>query len=118
MKFVYNNSKLKNRRKSLRKDSTETENILWQKLRKKNLGYKFFRQYSLEGYVMDFYCPEKRLAIEIDGGYHQQSEVQVYDKYRQRYLEAFDVKILRIRSEEVVTDMTLVIKKIGALLLE
>lgn len=67
---------------------------------------------------MDFYCPEKRLAIEIDGGYHQQSEVQVYDKYRQRYLEAFDVKILRIRSEEVVTDMTLVIKKIGALLLE
>jgi len=62
-----------NRRRKLRGDSTESENILWSALRNNKLGVKFRRQYSVEGYVVDFYGPEKRLAIEIEGSIHDKN---------------------------------------------
>lgn len=114
--FVYNTSSLKNRRKQLRKEATDTENILWQRLRNKKLGSKFFRQYSLQGYVMDFFCPEKRLAIEIDGKYHEST--QIYDKYRENHLKAFDIKFVRFTVEQISNKIDTVTAKINALLLE
>jgi len=102
-KFTFNINPLKPRRQSLREKSTLAEKILWERLRRNNLGVKFFRQYSVEGYVMDFYCPEKRLSVEIEGSIHNLSSTQKYDKYREKYLQAFGIKILKFSNTEVFT---------------
>jgi very-short-patch-repair endonuclease len=101
---------MKNRRKRLRRDSTEPERLVWDELRRKKLGFKFFRQYSVEGYVVDFYCPEKRIAIEIDGIIHKFT--QEYDKYRAQYLSAFNIKVVRFTNTEVENNLLGVISNI------
>jgi len=65
------------------------------------LGYKFKRQYSVDHFVIDFYSPELKLAVEIDGGSHINPEQQKKDISRQKYLEAFDIKFVRIKDEEL-----------------
>ena len=98
---IRNRASLKNRRKELRKNQTEYEKIFWQKLRNRQLNnLKFFRQYSFGAYILDFYCPEIRLAIELDGGQHLNEENQVYDKERTLYLEANRVRVLRFWNHE------------------
>ncbi|MFA4818914.1 MAG: DUF559 domain-containing protein [Patescibacteria group bacterium] len=68
MKNIYNNSILKKTRRILRKNQTTAEKIIWSKLRNKQVNnLKFYRQYSVSKYALDFYCPVARLAIEIDG---------------------------------------------------
>lgn len=116
-KFVFNITGLKHRRQKLRKDSTEAEKILWYKIRNNKLGFKFFRQYSVEGYVLDFYCPEKRLAIEVDGGYHIKRDVRVYDVHRQKWIEAYSISVIRFKNQEILNDTKSVIERINALLL-
>ena len=70
-KAAFNWPSAKTRRRSLRKSSTDAERKLWSKLRNKQLaGLKFFRQYSVGPYILDFYCPTLRLDIEADGGQH------------------------------------------------
>ena len=76
--------------------------MLWAKLKRKNLGgHKFRRQYSINEYVIDFYCPSKRLAIEIDGDSHFQDEAINYDFNRQKYMESFGIKFLRFKNSDV-----------------
>ncbi|MEK7154813.1 MAG: endonuclease domain-containing protein [Patescibacteria group bacterium] len=116
MKFHFNSPILKNRRKQLRSNSTETESIFWQKLRNDKLGFKFFRQYSIDGYVVDFYCPKKRLAIEIDGGYHQKLDVKKYDSYRTRYFDAYNIKTIRFWNSDVKNNIEKVLADIKELL--
>ncbi len=67
---VHNLNYLKQVRRDLRKNSTPQEIILWQQLRKQNLGYVFKRQESMGNFIIDFYCPAKKLAIEVDGSQH------------------------------------------------
>ena len=67
----------------MRNNPTEAEKLLWEELRKSKLGYRITRQYSVCGYVVDFYCSEKRLALEIDGEIH--TKTVVYDKYKDKY---------------------------------
>ncbi len=110
--FNYNNKSLKPRRRQLRNRSTTEEKLLWNKLRMKKLGYKFVRQYSVAGYVIDFYCPAKRLAIEIDGGYHLTKSQQIYDNYRTRYIRSADIKEIRFSNNEIIRNIDEVIKKI------
>lgn len=105
---IYNKNDMKYRRRDLRKKMTDAEKILWEKLRNNKLGVKFRRQYSVMGYVIDFYCPEKRLAIEIDGGIHEKTSK--YDQYRTRYLEALNIKVIRFKNEEVTEDVSKVVK--------
>ncbi len=64
-KILYNNPKGKEVRRKLRKESTSQEKILWEHIRNNKLGLKFRRQYGIGGYILDFYCPAKRLAIEF-----------------------------------------------------
>lgn len=109
--FVYNNKMMKCRRRQLRSKPTETEELLWGKIRKSQLGYKFDRQYSISGFVMDFYCPAKRLAIEIDGEIHKTKET--YDKYRDRWLTSADIKVIHFQNEEVVNNIRSVLKRIN-----
>jgi very-short-patch-repair endonuclease len=111
---VHNLKILRDRRRELRRKSTPTEKILWVYLRNNKLGVKFKRQYSVGGYILDFYCPQVKLAIEIDGGIHDSSEAQEYDKVRDSYFAGQDFKILRFKSIEVRDNTHNVLQKIKA----
>lgn len=67
------------------------------------MGARFVRQFSIDGYVMDFYCPKLRIGIELEGEIHKYKKE--YDEYRIKYLEAFGIKILRFRNEEVLHNL-------------
>ncbi len=109
-KRVYYRTELKDRRRDLRRRSTPAEKLLWEQLRNNKLGFKFRRQYSVQGYVVDFFCSEKRLAVELLGGIHKKTKR--YDDYRKKYLEAFWIKILEFRNEEVEANMRKVLSEI------
>ena len=105
-------TELKPRRRDLRQKSTEAEKLLWERLRNNKLGVKFRRQFSVKGYVVDFYCPKHRLVIELLGGVHKSPRARKYDDYRRKYLEAFWMTILEFWNGEVEKDMEGVIDKI------
>ena len=94
------------KRKNLRNNPTEEENILWQYLKSKRMcGFKFRRQYSVDQFIIDFYCPKLFLAIEIDGGYHLDEEISTYDQARQIIIEAFGITFLRFSNQEIRYDI-------------
>ena len=106
MGTVFNRACENNNRKSLRKTITRAEAILWTFLRQRQCeGLKFRRQCSIGRYVVDFYCPSLRLAIEIDGLYHDEPETLAYDKGRQEELETLSVHFLRFKNEDVYTNI-------------
>ena len=83
-KYIFNNPELKERRRELRKHSTPAEIELWKRLKNKSLdGRKFRRQYSIDKFVLDFYCVEERLGIELDGILHFEADGIEYDKLRE-----------------------------------
>jgi len=96
----YNKKSEQEKRRYLRKNMTYCEKIVWLHLRKKQLGYRFLRQYSIDHFVIDFYCPELKLAVELDGDVHENPDQKEYDKARQKYLEAFGINFIRIKNEE------------------
>ena len=96
----YNKKSEQEKRRRLRKNMTYCEKIVWLNLRKRQLGYRFLRQYSVDHFVVDFYCPELKLAIEVDGASHNDPEQNKYDIQRQKYLEEFNIKFVRIKDEE------------------
>jgi len=103
----------KDRARRMRKRPTPTEDLLWQALRNRQLGgLKFLRQHPIGPTIVDFYCHEKRLVIEVDGGIHLNEEVKDYDKARQEYLEAYGVRILRCGADEVKSDLKAVLLRI------
>jgi very-short-patch-repair endonuclease len=102
MTEAFNKEELKARRRSLRKDMPKSEVILWAKLKNKQIqGERFLRQYSVDQYVLDFYCPRLKLAIEIDGDSHFMPGAEDQDKVRQEYIEAFGIRFLRFANEDV-----------------
>lgn len=109
-KFLFNNPNRKIQRRHLRAQMTEAELKLWSKIRKKRLGYGFRRQYSIGPYIVDFYCPRKRLVIELDGKQHQ--DTQEYDEYRTEYFKSLNMKVVRFWNKEVLKDINKVVKKI------
>lgn len=96
----------------MRRKSTQAEKMLWERLRSNTLGVRFFRQYSIEGYVVDFYCPEKRLAIEIEGSIHTFAQQKNYDTYRKRLIEAYNIKFLMFTNLEIYTKSEDVMRRI------
>jgi len=98
-------------RKYLRQNSTISENIIWQKLRNRQIGgFKFKRQYSIGKFIVDFYCDEIKLIIEIDGDVHAYQEEQ--DKKRQIFLENRGLRIVRYTNYEVRDNLTGVLEDI------
>lgn len=92
---------------------TEAEKILWNNIGKKQLSnHKFRRQYSIKGFVIDFYCPILKLAIEIDGYYHLENDAIIYDRARQKLLESLGIKFLRFSNDEVFGNIDKVINQI------
>jgi very-short-patch-repair endonuclease len=99
---IHNIKPLKPIRKSLRKSLTPAEAILWKNLQHSKLeGMKFRRQHSIGSYVVDFYCPECRLAIELDGEGHFNSIKSEYDAQRTAYLNSLNVHVLRFENKTV-----------------
>jgi very-short-patch-repair endonuclease len=98
--------------KELRCKPTKTERKIWEYIRNKKLGVEFHRQVPLLHYVVDFYCHELMLAIEIDGLYHNQITQQLYDYDRQEKLEQKGVSFLRFENEQIQSDLVGVMKEI------
>jgi very-short-patch-repair endonuclease len=94
---------------------TEAELILWDILKSKKLcGRKFRRQHSIGYYIADFYCPEERLVIELDGNHHFTSEGIERDKYRDNHLNEMKITVLRFENTRVINNLTAVLKEIKA----
>ena len=110
MKFIHNDPALKERRKLLRNTSTPEETFLWNHLRNRKLGVKFRRQFSIGPYIADFYCHELKLVIELDGVQHLVH--QVYDRERDKFLEASGYAIIRFSNAEIHNNLQNVINKI------
>jgi len=97
----------------LRQDATSSERMLWEAMRNRQLGgLKFRRQHPIASSVLDFYCHEKRLAVEIDGGYHQRNEVHEKDDFRQELIETYGITFFRCNSTEVEENLTGVLRRI------
>lgn len=109
--FLRNDKSNIESRRTLRKNQTPQEIILWSRIRDNKLGFKFKRQYAVGGYLLDFYCPRKMLCIEIDGSQH--IENKEYDAQRTKFLNKFGIKVLRFWNNEINTSLDSVIQKIG-----
>jgi very-short-patch-repair endonuclease len=96
--------------RELRINPTEAEQLLWQRLRKNQLFVKFRRQHAIERFIVDFYCHEFSLIIEIDGDIHQYQKEE--DNLRQEFLEASGFKVIRFSNDEVMKNIDEVIEKI------
>ena len=101
MTKLYNRQQEKEKRRELRQNETYAEKCIWSQLRNRSfLGLKFKRQFSIDRYIIDFYCPEHKIAIEVDGSVHDMEEVKTNDKQRQTILESYGVKFIRVTNEE------------------
>ena len=104
--------------RELRHRTTAAEQKLWSLLRNGQLkGKKFRRQHAIANYVVDFYCNECKLAIELDGNFHTSKEAKEYDKARTALLNELEITVLRFWNEEVIKASENVLKKISDYLL-
>jgi len=105
-KIIRYNPNLKELARQLRNNSTKAEIILWQKLKRKQMyGYDFHRQKPLDNYIVDFFCHELMLAIEVDGYSHQFEEVYDKDVKKTQRLNELGVTVLRFTDNEVLKEM-------------
>jgi len=95
-----------------RKNLTEAEDILWQRLRNNQLGVKARRQHAIQGYIVDFALLEVNLVVEIDGNYHDENEQTKYDEARTAFLQEFGFEVIRFTNNEVLKTTESVIKEI------
>lgn len=102
---LFNQQLQKPVRTKLRNSMPKGEVVLWNKLRQSQLGFKFRRQHGIGKYIADFYCPELKLIIEIDGGTHNHSITSDYEIARQTYLESFGFKVKRYTNELIAKDL-------------
>ena len=91
--------------RKLRNESTYAEALLWKYMRKTSLGVQFHRQVPLDKFIVDFYCHELKLAIEIDGITHEGSEAEQRDETRQKRLEDLGVSFIRFADNDVKTNI-------------
>lgn len=96
---------MRDRAKQLRKSLTISEQRLWNWLRKRTfLGFKFRRQAPIGHFVADFYCPELKLVIEVDGRHHETIDMSEYDSERTLYLRGRGVEVVRVTNELIARD--------------
>jgi len=107
------NKGLKELARELRQNQTEAETFLWLGLRKKRLkNCQFYRQRIIGNYIVDFYCPEAKLVIEIDGGQHYSEEGSAKDKMRDAHLSNLGLTVFRFSAREVFENTTGVLEQI------
>ncbi|MFO0764600.1 MAG: DUF559 domain-containing protein [Patescibacteria group bacterium] len=118
MQYKITDRRLKARRRELRKNATNEERELWHYLRGRKLGgYKFLRQFSINRFIMDFYCAQYRVAIEIDGSHHATNQGAAYDAERTAILSEFGVTIIRFTNDDINKRIGYVLKTISETLI-
>jgi very-short-patch-repair endonuclease len=103
--------KLKDIARDYRYEMTKAEKTLWAKLRNKGLGVKFRRQHTIERFIVDFICTEKKLIVEVDGEVHRKTVER--DEIRDEFLASLGFTVLHFWNDEVLTNINAVIKKIN-----
>ena len=98
MRIPYDHN-LKEKARYLRNNSTLSEVLLWNEIKKKKLGYDFHRQKPILKYIVDFYCSQLKLVIEIDGSSHNDKEA--YDKRRQKDIQTLGICFIRFKEHEI-----------------
>ena len=102
MARIYNKHQFLERRRYLRRNMTKPEILLWSKLKCRQMhGERFVRQFGVDEYVIDFYCPRLKLAIEVDGESHFFAGARENDERRQHHIESYGIRFLRITGVEV-----------------
>jgi very-short-patch-repair endonuclease len=110
---THNRKYLKEYRKNLRSRLTPAEAFLWIYLKRSQLaGRKFRRQHSIENYIVDFYCPQEKLVIELDGQVHEYEEQYKKDLARDKRLEELGIRVLRFENQFVFDHLFLVLDMI------
>ena len=110
---LHNLKHLSQKRKDLRNSATAAEKSLWHELRQSKLSEKKFRrQHSIGNFIVDFYCPEERLIIELDGEIHDDEKIKAYDNKRQKKLEKLNFRVLRFTNEAIADDLGKVLEEI------
>ena len=118
-KIIPYNPILKEFARQLRNDSTKTEIFLWLKLKGKQMyGYDFHRQKPIDNYILDFFCHELMLGIEVDGYSHEFLEVYNKDTVKEKRMNELGVSVLRFTDEQVLRDMENVIRAIEFFIIE
>ena len=113
------NPQLKANARQLRQNLTDSERVLWQKLRGKQLsGVQFYRQKAIGAYIVDFYAPKAKLLIEIDGSQHLEPPNAEKDRERDEYLGRLGLLVLRINSRLVLKETEAVMEFIYRTLIE
>ena len=103
---IFNCEETKEKRRELRKNMTEAEKALWKELRGKRLaGLKFFRQYGIGAYIADFYCPQRKLVIEVDGGQHFSEDGKTHDAQREHYMSSLGIYTLRFSNLDILKNL-------------
>jgi very-short-patch-repair endonuclease len=115
-KIIFYNPNLKEKARRLRIKCTPSETLLWSRIRRRSLGFEFHRQVPIDEYIVDFYCHELRLAIEVDGSSHDNK--QEYDLLRQRKLERLGVRFLRFDDRDFKRSMNDVLRAITTVIAE
>jgi very-short-patch-repair endonuclease len=106
-------AKLKTPARDLRRNLTESEQVLWHRLRAKQiLGIQFYRQKPLGRYIVDFFAPRVKLVVEVDGSQHLEENQLQEDKHRDQYLSGLGLKVLRFDSRVVLTETDAVMEVI------
>ena len=100
-KIIPYNPNLKILARKLRNQSTLSEVLFWKQIKSKSLGYEFHRQVPIDEYIVDFYCHEIMLAIEIDGNSHEGEYAIMKDEERQQKLESLGIRFIRINDIDV-----------------
>jgi len=105
---------LKNRARHLRKNMTDSERVLWSRLRGKQLyAIQVYRQKPIGDYIVDFFIPKAKLVIEVDGSQHSASENVARDQRRDAYMKSVGLQILRFNSNEVLEETDAVVDVIA-----
>lgn len=102
---IFNKIEYKQRRQTLRNNMAEPEKRLWGILRNNQLGVKFRRQHGVGHYIVDFYCPQLKLIIEVDGESHFSEDAQAYDKIRDKFMLELGLTTIRINNHDVMTNI-------------
>lgn len=102
---IFNQKDKKATRQHLRSTVSVIERILWSKIRNQQLGVKFRRQHGIGKYIVDFYCPDFKLVVELDGDSHYQEGAQEYDQVRDDFMRQHDLRILRFTNIEVMNNL-------------
>jgi very-short-patch-repair endonuclease len=107
-------AEVRERGRTLRRDQTPAERVLWEALRDRRLDHlKFRRQVPMDIFVLDFYCRDLKLVVELDGGIHADPAQVAHDQNRDAYLQSQGCTILRFPNEAIRTDLSNVLQKIA-----